>query len=607
MILDDVHVRCMIKILRLISMKKFLLYISLFSFLFACQTTVKGPKTVMQKAPVVKDTFAFTKYNYPDFTQNTDNRFNIYLVAKKNTEFHFGPQDSDYGKYDTIPLVEDSRFDYYVRLFTKNYRRVFQKWLDRSNEYIYIIRDILRREGVPEELVYLPLAESGFNPSIRSRAGACGMWQFMKGTGKIYGLDTNFWVDERRDFEKSTVAAAKHLKDLHDRLGNWYLAIAAYNAGLGKILKAERIYHTKDFYKMAQRRRRYLKPETKDYVPKYLALRYLARNYQEYGFDTPDGKPQLFQRVTLYRQANLYVIASLIDTDIDTLREMNPELMTPMTPPVDEYSLRVPYGKKDELEDRLEHITDDELAQFHVVFARRGKGLAGIAKHYHMSSRELKKINGLRHNVVLRSTYLFIPIKKVYDKELNSQFVQELKRYNPKVHIVHRGENLYAIAHKYGMSLYELMALNRGINYHTIRPGQSIIVSDSYYNSRRSRHSRKRYARYKHHSSGSYAKRTHKVRSGESLWSIANRYGTTVAQIKKTNHISGSVIHAGRRLVVYDYRSKKTSSDNSKYTVRDGDNLWTIAKRFGTSVSRIKEKNNLPDNNIQPGNVLELD
>jgi len=463
-------------------MKKIFIYIFILSTIFACQKEVKKPQTVME--PVLRDTFTFTNFTYPQFSDNLESTFDIYSVVSKEHEFRFGPHDSEYGKYDTIPLVENSRFDYYVKLFTGRYKSVFQKWLDRSNEYIYIVRDILRREGVPEELVYLPFTESGFNPSVTSRAGATGMWQFMKGTGKVYGLDSNFWVEERRDFEKSTDAAARHLRDLHDRLGDWYLAMAAYNAGLGKVLRAIKRYDTRDYFVMSQRKYRYLALETKDYVPKYLALRYLARNYQEFGFETPSGQPQLFERVTLYRQANLYVIASIIETDIETLREMNPELMTPMTPPVEEYSLRIPYGKKDILEKELEHITDEELAQFHIEFARKGTYISSISKKYGLTRDELKNINGLRHNTVLRDTYLFIPIEKVYDAELNVAFVQELKRYNPKVHIVRRGDSMYRIAHKYGMSLYELMALNRGVNAKIIRPGQSIIVSDSYYNAR---------------------------------------------------------------------------------------------------------------------------
>lgn len=591
-------------------MKKLIIYTLLCFSLFACQTATKnpaGPDASLTPAEV-PDTFKFTVFSHPDFQQNLDSSFDIYQVVTKDHEFRFGPHDTEYGKYDTIPMVENHRFDYYVKLFTGNYRNTFQKWLNRSNEYVYIVRDILRREGVPEELVYLPFTESGFNPSITSRAGATGMWQFMKGTGRIYGLQSNFWVEERRDFEKSTVAAARHLRDLHDRLGDWYLAMAAYNAGLGKILNAIKRYNTRDYFTMSQRKYRYLKLETKDYVPKYLALRYLARNYQEFGFETPSGQPQLFERVTLYRQANLYVVAGLIETDIDTLREMNPELMTPMTPPVEEYSLRVPYGKKKLLETELEHITDEELAQFHVEFARKGRSLSSIAKKYGMSASELKKINGLRHNVVLLDTYLFIPIRNVYDSELNSQFVQELKRYNPKVHTVRSGDTMYRIAHRYGMSLYELMALNRGVNASRIRPGQSIIVSDSYYNERTARKKTKSKYASAVRKSGSYTEKAHIVRSGESLWSIAGRYGTTISQIKTTNGLRSNVIQKGKRLVVYDYKSSSSKkSSGGKYTVRRGDSLWAIAKRFGTSVSRIKAKNNISGNNIHPGSVLVID
>jgi membrane-bound lytic murein transglycosylase D len=587
-------------------MKRLLIYIVLTAILAACQTTVKGPDALLNKT---SDDFKFTKIEHPQFASNIENEFVIYKYLKKKTTYALGPQDVEYGKYDVIPMKETSRFDYYVRLFTGNYKKSFQKWLDRSNEYIYIVRDILKREGVPEELVYLPFTESGFNPSIRSRAGACGMWQFMKGTGRAYGLKSNFWLEERRDFEKSTAAAARHLQDLYDRLGDWYLAMAAYNAGLGKVLKAIKRYKTRDFFVMSQRKYRYLKLETKDYVPKYLALRYLARNYQEFGFDTPDGKPLLFERVTLYRQANLYIIANIIEEDIETIRELNPELMTPMTPPMEEYSLRVPYGKKALLEKELEHITDDELAQFHIHFAKKGHSISRIAKKYGMSKAELKRINGLRHNVILRSTYLFIPIQEVFDEKLNADFVQELKRYNPKIHRVRRGDSMYRIAHKYGMSLYELMALNRGVNPKRIRPGQAIVVSDSYYNARSKRKKVKRTYTAKKRT-GSYSKQYHTVRSGENLWGIANKYGTTIGQIKSSNRLKNNTIHRGKRLLVYNYKNTKKTvakkDSKGRYTVRNGDSLWVIAKKFGTSVTRLKNKNNLRSNSIYPGKVLYI-
>lgn len=587
-------------------MKKLLLYTLLIVAVAACSNNVKGPDSVMEKQdkPAIAE-FSFDNYTYPEFSKTLKiEGLDIYDIYGKEVAYRLDQHDSDYGQYDVIPLVENSRFDFYVKLFSGRYKRTFQKWLNRSNEYIYIIRDIFREEGVPEELTYLPFTESGFNPSIMSHAGAMGMWQFMKGTGKIYGLDSNFWVEERRDFEKSTRAAARHLRDLHDRLGDWYLAMAAYNAGLGKVLNAIKRYKTRDYFKMSQRRYRYLKLETKDYVPKFLALRYLARNYQEFGFETPDGNPMLFERITLYRQANLYVLASIMETDIETIRELNPELMTPMTPPVDEYSLRIPYGKKAQLEEALEHISDEELAQFEVVYARKGRSVASYARQFKMSSAELKRINGLRHNSILRSTYLFVPIKEVFDEELNQAFVQELKRYNPKVHRVRRGDSMYRIAHKYGMSLYELMALNRDVNPKRIRPGQTIIVSDSYYNKRSQRKVAKRKT-YTKKATGSYVNRQHVVRKGESLWSIAKKYGTTVRSIKSKNGLYRNTITPGTKLTVSTL--KKTSvakAPSGKYRVRYGDNLWVIAKKFGTSVQSIKRKNNLNSNNIKPGDLL---
>jgi len=585
-------------------MKNLLLYTILILAIAACSTEVKGPESAMKKSPIAE--FAFDKFEHPQFSKNLkEEGLNIYALYG-DIVYRLDQHDSEYGKFDVIQLVENKRFDFYVKLYTGRYKKSFQKWLDRSNEYIYIVRDIFREEGVPEELTYLPFTESGFNPSIMSHAGAMGMWQFMKGTGKIYGLKSNFWVEERRDFEKSTRAAARHLQDLHDRLGDWYLAMAAYNAGLGKVLNAIKRYKTRDFFVMSQRKYRYLKLETKDYVPKFLALRYLARNYQEFGFETPDGNPMLFDRVTLYRQANLYVLASIMETDIETIRELNPELMTPMTPPVKEYSIRIPYGKKAKLEEALEHISDDELSQFKVVHAKRGRSVASYAKKFRMSSRELRNINGLRHNTILRSTYLFIPIKEVFDKELNQAFVKELKRYNPKVHRVRRGDSMYRIARKYGMSLGELMSLNRGVNARRIRPGQTVIISDSYFNKRSRRKVVKRRTYTKQHT-GSYVNRRHVVRKGESLWSIAKKYGTTVRSIKSKNGLSRDTITPGTRLTINSY--KKSSAKNSKvtkYKVRYGDNLWSIAKKFDTSINSLKKKNNLRGSNIKVGDVLRV-
>jgi len=560
--------------------------------------------------PEEKAPDGFERYSVPAYLNDINSReLVIYDVLKKQSEFHLDQSDSEYGKYDTIPLVEEDRFNAYVNLFTNRYSTVFQKWLNRSNQYIYIVRDIFRREGVPDDLTYLPFTESGFNPSITSHAGACGMWQFMKGTGRMYGLDTDFWVDERRDFEKATRAAARHLKDLYNSLGDWYLALAAYNAGQGKINTAIKRYGTNDFYELSSREKTYLRPETKDYVPKFLALRYLARNYQEFGFETPNGLPMLYEKVTLYSQSNLYVIADLLETDIDTLRELNPELMTPMTPPVNEYVLRVPYGKRLELETKLEHVTDEELAQFYIIKAKAGESLDAIASEYGLNSAELKKANGFTVNRVMKDTYVFVPIPDVYDEELNSDFAGELKRYNPKIHIVRKGESFNAIAARYGLTPDELSAMNNDMSPRRMRRGQSLVISDTYYNDKDKRVAITKPLRSQSERASTAVK--YKVKSGENLFRIAKKFGTTVADIRDANGIRGNNIMVGQVLTVPSTSGKArqasvSSSKATKYKVRSGDNLWAIAKKFGTTVDDIKRINGV-GKGIRPGMVLRID
>lgn len=570
--------------------------------------------TPQNQVKTYDDNFVFDHYDMPNFSETlASTGMDIYDVLKKQTDFHLDQGDSEYGKYDTIPLVEDQRFDFNVKLYTERYGSIFQKWLNRSNQYIYIVRDIFRREGVPEDLVYLPFTESGFNPSITSRAGACGMWQFIRSTGQLYGLQSNFWMDERRDFEKATTAAARHLRDLYDRLGDWYLALAAYNAGQGKIQNAIRMYGTTDFYELVKSGN-YLRPETKDYVPKFLALRYLARNYSDFGFTTPNGLPLLYEKVDLYRQADLYVIADLIGTDIDTLRELNPELMTPMTPPVDVYTLRVPYGKKTELENKLEHITDEELAQFFTIPAKAGTDLDKVAEEYGIDTAQLVRANGFSSTVVPKDTYVFVPIPDAYDDELNADFASELNRYNPKVYVVKKGDTFDSIADKYGMTTDELAGLNQYSNIGNLKVGQSLVISDDYFSekSQRIAITKPLKTQDRDTSDANTTATTYTVKPGETLWRIATRYGVTVADIKSANGIKGTAIASGMELKINAPAAKvrrytdKSVDSPTKYRVRTGDNLWAIAKKFGTSVDDIKKRNGV-GRGIHPGMVLYID
>jgi membrane-bound lytic murein transglycosylase D len=541
-------------------MKKYLAIIPAFLFVVSCAgTQPAGPKysSLVQEPSAAEesetqetaDSVQLEAFSPVFLKDEISKRELNYGLLPSKPEFHFDDIIQTRYVYDVIPLVEEDRYEYYVKRFTQDIPNVFQNWLNRSNKYLYIVKDILRREGVPDELAYLPFTESGFNATAISHAGASGMWQFMKGTGKSYNLDDNFWVDERRDFEKATTAAARHLRDLYEDLGDWHLALAAYNAGMGKIIRAIRMYESRDFYTLAKYG--YLKQETKDYVPKYLALRHIFCNYQEFGFETPVETPLIFDRLTVDRQVNLYVIARLTGTSYNVLKELNPELKTPITPPADSYTIRVPYGTAENLNQQIAQMPSDELLMYRIYNAKRGEHLDNIAKKYSVSVNDIKSSNGLLHTKLYNDTPIFIPVKKYHDPSLDKEFAKVLKPYNPKVHVVKKGENLSAIARKYGLGLNEIMAMNKGIKPNKIQPGQNLIVSVDY------KRSDKRYVaqttKYKKYDTAAAAKKKrHVVKSGESLWAIAQKYGTTVNAIKKSNKLSGSQILPGKVLIITD-------------------------------------------------------
>jgi membrane-bound lytic murein transglycosylase D len=522
-------------------------------FLISCAHTTKTqidnnvvvvdvqPKTKKKKVKIVKD-FILESLETPKL-EFPEDYFEPHELA-----LNFIGENADSIKYD-IPVVINTDVKKFIKVYTKTYPKTFQKWLNRANKYIYIAKDIFRREGLPEDLVVLAFAESGFNPMAYSKAGAGGMWQFMPYTGKLYGLRIDDWIDERRDFEESTLAAAKMLKDLYDYFGDWYLAIAAYNAGAGKVARGIKKYKTKDFFKLSKKY--HLKKETKRYVPKFLALLIIYKNYLQYGFEPPVTDPLLYDRVKLNQPINLYVVAKLINNSVDTLRDLNPGLKTPITPPNDGYVLKVPYGTKEIIEKKISQSTPDELLHVKIYHARRGQKLSSIAKKYKVSVKEIKKINGIRYNKLLYSKPIFIPIKKYFDFSIAKDFAKDLNREAPKIYIVKRGDNFYNIAHRHGLSLYDLIKLNPGTNPRRIKPGQAVVVSYDY------KRKKKKY----------YYKKRHKNKK---------RY-------KRTYTLTGG-----------------------KYIVKRGDTLWSIARHFNIPVSVIMAKNNMNSHFIKPGTVLKI-
>lgn len=373
-----------------------------------------------------------------------------------------------------VPMADTPRVRYYLDYFTGSGRKSMQMWIDRSNKYMYIVLDIFKREKVPLDLAVLAFTESGFNPHAYSRAGAAGMWQFMPSTGKLYQLNITDWVDERRDFEKATIAAARHLRDLYEIFDDWYLALAAYNAGSGKISRATKAHNTNDFFKIATGKT--LKLETRDYVPKFLAQLLIFTHMEEYGFTPPQEQPLLFDKVTLTKQANIYVIAESIGCSAQEIKDLNPEIKTPMTPPASEYNIRIPLGSKSVAEAVINDPAAD-LSRYSVYHAKAGESIASIAKRFGTTQDAIKKLNNFAYNSVYTNKVFFIPKPGMKFTEVDETFIKEIAKLSPKYYVVKKGDNMTSISKKHNMPLATLKQLNPKINPSRIYPGQVLIIS----------------------------------------------------------------------------------------------------------------------------------
>ncbi len=396
------------------------------------------------------------------------------FIAK--AEFDNNTEYYEEFKEFNVPMTMTPRVNAYIKYFTERDKARTQLWLDRSNKYMHVVRDIFIKEGLPTDLVVLAFTESGFNTHAISHAGAGGMWQFIPSTGRLYGMKEDFWKDERRDFEDATYAAARYLKELYGTFDDWYLALAAYNAGPGKVARATRINKTKDFFKLSKNTRT-LKLETRDYVPKYLALLIIYKNYLKYGFNPPAHNPLLFDSIEVDSQVNTFWLAKSIGADHQLLRELNPALKLPMTPPEKNYKLRIPYGTYDEVKQLLDNSTAEEMAQYKIYHAKKNEYLSNIAKKNNTSLKELQQVNGLRYDKLLASRSIFIPVAGVGDSEIHEEFANELAKIAPKYYKVRKGDTFIGIAHKHNMRSGDLRKLNPGINTSRIFPGQTIIIS----------------------------------------------------------------------------------------------------------------------------------
>jgi len=285
-----------------------------------------------------------------------------------------------------------------------------------------LMREILREEKLPEELVFLPFVESGFNVNAYSRARAVGAWQFIEATAKRYGLVIDWWRDERKDPVRSTEAAAAYLRDLYKMFGSWNLALAAYNAGEGKIMKALRRSDADDYWSLL--RTRQIRDETKNYVPQYYAARLIAYAPEEYGFTRLTyQEPIEFDEVTIERPLDVEVIAACTDATVKEIRELNPSLRRWSTPlNVDQYTLRIPKGTKDLFFENLARIPDDECLSYDTYTMKKGDTVRTVAKKLDIPVSALLELNDLSGLEQLKTgSQIKVPPKDKYFTDLDDR------------------------------------------------------------------------------------------------------------------------------------------------------------------------------------------
>lgn len=451
-------------------------------------------------------------------------------------------------KFD-IPVVQNSQVETWLNYFQGRGRKWFSIWMERSGRYIPFMRKILREQNLPEDLVYLAMIESGFSSKAYSRARAVGHWQFMRSTGRLYGLKVNFWVDERRDPEKATIAAARHLKDLYDQFQDWKLAAAAYNAGAGKISRAIRRYRTEDFWELTKGR--YLARETKNYVPKLIAAAMIAKNPEKFGFTEVEYQaPLAYDKIIIRKPVNLEKLAKKAEFDYERLRYLNPELNQPVTPPdVDVYELRVPQGKSDQFMASYNELGPEEFFKYAQYKIQRGDTISQIARRYGIPQNEILRLNKIRSARSLRpGQELLLPVpagvkvqRAVYERV---QQAEKPKRVAPgEEYVVRAGDSLWAISKVNRVSIYEIKRANN-LRSSRVYPGQRLIIPGKSQTTARVARVVPKPPPPRNETI------IHVVRNGDSLWSISQQYGTSIDEIKRKNQLRRNTIMPGSRLVI---------------------------------------------------------
>ncbi|MCP4548777.1 MAG: LysM peptidoglycan-binding domain-containing protein [bacterium] len=464
-----------------------------------------------------------------------------------------------YGGLPDIPsrpleLVENDRTQKWIKYFTGKGRKNFQRWLNRGEAYRPLIESYLKKYDLPQEIYYLGMIESGFNLKARSSAGAVGPWQFIRGTGRRYGLAIDYWVDERRDIVKSTEAACLYLSRLYGIFQDWNLAMAGYNSGEFRVQSAARRAGSRNFWDLK------LPRETQDYVPKMMAAAMIGRDPGKYGFKISPQKEFIYKDLKVKSALDLSLLAKKGKMKRSTLEAMNPHLLRWCTPPdkPEGYAVYVPPNKHERINSALKQLSNAERTTFARHKVRKGETLYEIAKGYGTTVRAIMRRNGIQNARRLRvGAQLVIPTHpgRSFQQPTPNGVIASAEKALPHLDVpanyakgyytVRKGDNLSIIARRLSTSVNRLQrwnGLGRGTRIYPNQvlhylytspgaPGSSTQVADA----------------------GSNVRRVHVVKKGDSLYSIGKKYGANLQTIFSWNsHLNKkSVIHPGDKIVVF--------------------------------------------------------
>ena len=430
--------------------------------------------------------------------------------------------------YGDVPRDDHPEVDKWINYFQAKGREHMEKYLSRSSHYIPMMKQVLREYQLPEDLVYIAMIESGFNPRAHSNANAVGYWQFIAGTARRYGLSINGFVDERRDPVLSTRAAAEYFKDLYSAHESWYLALASYNAGESRIFRAIRTNFTRDFWYLASINA--FPRETRNYIPKFIAATRIAQNPEKYGFTNINYQdPMEYDTVDLAFPINLKTLASKLGISYKEMRLLNPRYRGAYVPLESKRNttIRLPLGKKEHATKVIAQCKMKTPKYIHSDYfwyrVRMGDTLYGLARRYHTRVSTIQRINNMpRRRVLLAGQKIKMPYYNHFKKG----------KKLAKTHIVRRGENLHSIANRYRIKVSNLQQLNN-LSGSTIYPGQTLKLVQYKVTSQNPKH------------------KVHTVRRGDTLIDIAKKYRVPLPDLMRINNLKfNSVIKIGARITI---------------------------------------------------------